>query len=137
MAEFLKITAYIINVIHDLISVIARKLNFTATDKDLHFWVIGAIGIIIFLITDAIFKRIAKWGVSVVSFVYTFTVLIVIVFAMEIEQKITGRGNMEFRDIVAGLWGFLVVFAVYLCLKVIIYLYNKLMGKKKNGKTTG
>lgn len=52
--------------------------------------------------------------------------MVVFVFAIEIEQKITKRGNMEFKDITAGLWGFLEFFGVYLAIKLVIYLIKKL-----------
>lgn len=131
MADVLKVTAYIINRLHDLIIAVSGTLGLGLSDKDLHFWLIGGIGMFMFLFTDAVFKRIAKWNISAISFVYTFTVLIVLVFGLEIEQKITGRGNMEFTDIVAGLWGFLVVFAFYLGVRIFIFLISKLPGKKK------
>ena len=130
MAELLNIIAYIINGLHDRISIAVKLLKLDVNDKDLHFWVIGVIGIVIFLLTDAFFKKIAKWGISVVSFVYTFTVLVVIVFGLEIEQKITGRGVMEFKDVVYGLWGFIAIFSVYLFIRLVIYLFSKLLSKK-------
>ena len=129
MDRVLKLIAYIINGLHDFISDMARALKIDATDKDLHFWIIGALGILIFLITDAAFKRISKWNISVLSFIYTFTVLLVIVFGLEIEQKITGRGIMEFKDAVYGLWGFIEIFAVYLGLRIIMYQINKRLSK--------
>lgn len=135
MAEFLKIIAYVINGLHDLISVLAQRLKVDVTDKDLHFWVIGVIGILVFLITDSFFKRIAKWNISVVSFVYTLTVLVVFVFGLEIEQKITGRGNMEFKDVVYGLWGFISIFSVYFLARVALYLLNRLLSGKAKRRT--
>lgn len=131
MTELLKITTSIINFLHDFIVDASRSLSLDLTDKDLHFWLMGLIGIAIFLITDVVFQRIAKWNISFISFIYTFTVLIVIVFGLEIEQKITGRGNMEFDDIIAGLWGFLAIFIIYLGLRIVIYLLNNLIGRNK------
>ena len=49
----------------------------------------------------------------VITFLYVFTVLVGITFAIEIGQGLTGTGNMEFGDIVSGLTGFLVVFVIY------------------------
>lgn len=39
-----------------------------------------------------------------------FTLIIVITFAIEIGQKVTNTGNMEFADIVFGVVGFIVMF---------------------------
>lgn len=135
MAELLKFIAFVINEIHDFISFFAEALKLNLTDKDLHFWVIGVVGVFIFLITDIIFKKLSKLSVSVISFVYTFTVLVVVVFGLEIQQKITGRGKMEFQDVVYGLWGFIAIFSVYLCIRIIVYLVSKLIsGRKQKGR---
>ena len=47
----------------------------------------------IYVLVDKIFKAMSKYSISILSFIYTFTVLIVIVFGIEIEQKITKRGK--------------------------------------------
>ena len=130
MAELLSIIAYVINGLHDWISAAVKLLKFDVDDKGLHFWVIGVTGMVIFLLADAFFKKVARWSISVVSFIYTLTVLIVIVFGLEIEQKITGRGVMEFKDVVYGLWGFIAIFSVYLFIRLVVCLFSKLISKK-------
>ena len=54
-----------------------------------------------FVVVQFLFRFLSKWSITVISFIYTLTVLLVIVFAIEIQQKITGRGNMEFADAVS------------------------------------
>ncbi|ACV64260.1 small membrane protein [Desulfofarcimen acetoxidans DSM 771] len=129
MAGILNILSNFVNNLHDIILYISKVIGLNLSDKDLHFWLIGALGIFIFFVTDVIFKRIAMFNVSVISFIYTFTVLLVIVFGLEIEQKITHRGNMEFADIVAGLWGFLCMFSIYLIIQIAISLIKKAINK--------
>jgi len=119
----------VVNNIHDIIMSLFKLFGFNFTDKQLHFIVIGIIGIILYFITNFIFKKLARLSIRIISFIYTLTVLIVLVFGLEIEQKITGRGKMEFADIVAGLWGFLFIFAVYLFILGSIYLF-KLISRK-------
>lgn len=131
MEILLKILAGVINNLHDFIVLLSGEFGLNLTDKDLHFWVIGIIGVVIFLVSDIVFRIIAKWSISVISFVYTLTVLIAFVFALEIEQRITGRGNMDFLDIAAGLWGFLVLFGFYLLIRVTRYAVRK-MSKEKH-----
>ncbi len=46
----------------------------------------------------------------VIAWIYVFTLIIVITFAIEIGQKVTNTGNMEFADIVFGVVGFIVMF---------------------------
>lgn len=129
MGLLIKEITSLVNILHDLITIIFKSFGYTFNDKQLHFIVIGCIGIIIFFISDLIFKNLSKISVSIVSFIYTLTVLIVVVFGIEIEQKITGKGNMEFADIIAGLWGFLFLFAIFLFIKGIIYLIKLIFNK--------
>lgn len=133
MEKAILFLAHLINYLHDLIVDLFGVLGFGLTDKELHFWLIGLIGMAIFMVTDVIFRYVSRWHISVISFIYTFTVLLVMVFGLEIEQKITGRGSMEFADVVAGLWGFIVVFSAYIAIKAILYLTKRLI-KKFTGK---
>ena len=126
MKEVIKVIAELVNGIHDFIWVITDGLGLNLSDKDLHLWVIGVLGIITFLIVQVFFRLLAKWSITAISFVYTFTVLVVVVFAIEIQQKITGRGNMEFLDAVIGLWGFIIFFIGYLFIRLCIYGVKKL-----------
>ncbi|MDV3426929.1 MAG: hypothetical protein LIR50_07050 [Bacillota bacterium] len=134
MKLILKQMSNIVNNIHDIIMSLFKLFGFNFTDKQLHFIVIGIIGIILYFITNIIFKKLARLSIRIISFIYTITVLIVLVFGLEIEQKITGRGNMEFADIVAGLWGFLFIFAIYLFILGSIYLFKLIFKKSEKVK---
>lgn len=136
MASALRLIAGIMNEIHDLLVQLSDLAGLDASDKDLHFWVIGLLGMAIFFATDVLFRRLVRWSVSAISLVYTFTVLIVFVFALEIQQKITGRGTMSFSDITAGLWGFAGAFTLYLILRLFYQFGVRLLrgrGEKKKG----
>jgi hypothetical protein len=102
-------------------------MGYNLNDKELHFIVIAIAGIIIFACVHLAFKFISKYSITAISFIYTFTVLVVIVFAIEIQQKITGSGAMEFADIVYGLYGFLCTFAVYLFIRGSIFATKKII----------
>jgi hypothetical protein len=119
VGEFIKLTAEIVNQIHDFIELFTEKMGWDLTDKDLHFWLIGIIGVVLFLSIHPILKALASLSFTSVSFIYTFTILVVIVFALEIQQKITGRGQMEFEDAIVGLWGFFAMFAGIMTIKLI------------------
>lgn len=131
MKEAIKLIAEIVNIFHDIIMDLSGAFGLNLSDKDLHFWVIGIIGIFTFGITHLFFKAIAKWSLTAISFLYTFTVLIVFVFAIEIQQKVTGRGNMEFADAIVGLYGFIAFSLVFLVLKLIIDLINRKFLKRQ------
>ena len=96
-------------------------------DKDMHFIVMAVLGMILFFMVHFVFKRLAKWSITAISFIYVFTVMTVLGLAIEIGQKITGTGDMDFRDVVAGLYGVLAFFAVYTVYRLIVLL----RGRKK------
>ena len=101
-------------------------------DKDMHFIVMAVLGMILFFLVHFVFKRLAKWSITAISFIYVFTVMTVLGLAIEIGQKITGTGDMDFRDVVAGLYGVLAFFAVYTVYRLIVLLVRHLMrGRKK------
>ena len=101
-------------------------------DKDMPFIVMAVLGMILFFMVHFVFKRLAKWSITAISFIYVFTVMTVLGLAIEIGQKITGTGDMDFRDVVAGLYGVLAFFAVYTVYRLIVLLVRHLMrGRKK------
>jgi hypothetical protein len=107
----------IVNSLHDAIMILSDQAGLGLNDKDLHLWVFGMIGISSFFLVQIIFKKLSKYSITAISFIYTFTIMLVLVFAIEIQQKITGRGQMEFDDAVISLWGFLLFFMAYLLIK--------------------
>ena len=122
--------ASLVNEIHDQI---ALRFGIQMTDKELHFWVIGLIGIVFFLLVYLVFKWIDrfKFKTTILAFIYTFTLMVVLVFAIEIQQAITNRGNMEFADAVMRLWGFIVFFILYSIVAGMIYGLVQLMKRSK------
>ena len=69
-----------------------------------------------------LFKWLAgKKHVMMIAWIYVFTLIIVITFAIEIGQKISNTGNMEFADIMFGVMGFIVMFAVFAVIRGIYH----------------
>ena len=136
MKEIILVLTEIINNIHDFILIfVSDTLNLNATDKDLHFWIMGIIGIIIFifvLVLSNIISRL-RFGITILSFIYTFTVMVVLVFAIEIQQALTSRGNMEFQDAAIGLWGFIVFFLIFVVLSFCYLFIKKILKQTKKG----
>ncbi|MDR7078849.1 hypothetical protein J2Y03_003906 [Neobacillus niacini] len=130
MKDLILIITSIINSFHDILMDLASESGLNLTDKDLHLWVFGIIGIGSFFIVHLLFKSLSKYSITAISFIYTFTVMLVLVFAIEIQQKITGRGQMEFDDAVISLWGFLLFFAAFLIIKGMFLLVKKLLKKQ-------
>ncbi|MEH7252194.1 hypothetical protein V7111_08720 [Neobacillus niacini] len=130
MKELILMFTELLNNIHDFIQIYANNyLNLGLNDKDLHFWIMGVIGIFVFVIVLILSKLIARmpFGITILSFLYTLTFMVVLVFAIEIQQAITNRGNMEFYDAVIGLWGFFVFFLGFVIISSIILLIKKVL----------
>ncbi|KMM36930.1 hypothetical protein [Guptibacillus hwajinpoensis] len=132
MGEIIKFIVAIVNELHDIVITIMYGLGFNVTDKQLHFWVIGLLGMGGFIVVQLLFRVLAKWSITAISFIYSITVLLVVVFAIEIQQKITGRGNMEFADAVIGIQGFIVLFLVYLVIRLLLVWSKKLTNSFTN-----
>ena len=118
--------------IHESLMHLNDNFELYFSDKDMHFIVMAVLGMILFFMVHFVFKRLAKWSITAISFIYVFTVMTVLGLAIEIGQKITGTGDMDFRDVVAGLYGVLAFFAVYTVYRLIVLLVRHLMrGRKK------
>ncbi|WP_077624648.1 hypothetical protein [Sediminibacillus massiliensis] len=130
MREVIFLIADIMNYAHDILM---DTFGINMTDKQLHFWIIGIIGMITFFFVYIAFKIVEKikWSISLFAFIYTFTVMVVFVFAIELQQAVTNRGNMELADALIGLWGFLVFFMIYAAIAIAIYIIYYLIKKRK------
>ena len=133
MRDIIMLLAEIVNKIHDLV---LQLIGPGMTDKELHFWIIGIIGIVAFFFVYFFFKWIEKWkwSTTIFSFIYTFTIMIVLVFAIELQQAVTNRGNMEFADAAVGLWGFLVFFLVYTAAALLFWTAKHYMRKGRHSR---
>lgn len=100
--------------VHTYILRLNDAFEYDFTDKELHFLVIGMLGLGLIFVIYPLFKWLAKHDhVMVIAWIYVFTLIIVITFAIEIGQKITHTGSMEFADIVMGVLGFVAMFFVF------------------------
>ncbi|PLR66025.1 hypothetical protein H4O14_04345 [Bacillus sp. PAMC26568] len=135
MKEIIKLMAEAVNNIHDLINAfVYQSLGLNLTDKDLHFWIMGFIGMAVFIFIYIFSKWLSKlpFGITALSFLYTLTFMFVIVFGIEIQQALTNRGNMEFIDAVIGLWGFIFLFLIYIGLIVIFLIFRSIFKRFRN-----
>ena len=126
---------YWIAKIHDKILSINDSKNFFLTDKQLHFIVIGLLGLLMIFVVYPIFKSLAEHGhTMVIAWIYVFTLIIVITFAIEIGQWYSGTGLVELADIVYGILGFLAVFAVFAVIRGIYHAVLRLIRKDDSSR---
>ena len=122
MRELLYWGVGIVAKLHDQIMQINNAYETNFTDKELHFLVIGLLGMAMLFVIYPLFKYLARKNKElVIAWIYVFTVIMVITFAIEIGQKITGTGHMEFSDIMFGVAGFLLMFMVFVILRGIYH----------------
>ena len=123
MGRILYWAVEIIARIHSYLLKLNDAYEYNFTDKELHFLIIGALGMGMIFVIHPLFKWLVKHNhTMVISWIYVFTVIIVITFAIEIGQRVTNTGAMEFADIAFGVIGFLSMFLVFSVIRGIYHL---------------
>ncbi len=131
MTSFLYWIVKIISKAHSIIMKLNDTYEYQFTDKELHFLVIGFLGIALIFIIYPIFKYLAKKKhILTLTGIYVFTLIVVITFAIEIGQKITNTGSMEFADVLYGITGFVVMYIGLSAIVVLFKLILKFLNRK-------
>ncbi len=126
MKTVLYLIVEVIAMIHNKLLSLNDAFEYDFTDKELHFLVIGVLGMAMIFVVYPIFKWLAKNNhIMVISWIYVFTLIVVITFAIEIGQKVSNTGAMEFADIMFGLVGFLAMFAIFSFGRGVYHLVQK------------
>ena len=114
--------------IHNRLLTLNDAYEYNFSDKELHFLIIGAVGMAMIFVVHPVFKWLVKHNhIMVVSWIYVFTMIIVITFAIEIGQRVTHTGTMEFADIMFGVLGFLCMFLVFSVIRGVYHLILKIV----------
>lgn len=136
LKEFLYLIVEIIARIHGAILTLNDNFEYDFSDKELHFLVIGVLGMAMIFVIYPLFKWLAKKNhVMVIAWFYVFTVIIVITFAIEIGQKVTHTGAMEFADIAFGIVGFIAMFFVFAVIRAIYKGIRALIRRRRAEQT--
>ncbi|MGN0204596.1 MAG: hypothetical protein ACI4BB_08630 [Coprococcus sp.] len=113
--------------IHDIIMTWNDSCENVLSDKELHFLIIGILGMALLLVIFPLFKALSENHVLVIAWIYVFTVMVVITFAIEIGQGITHTGRMEMEDIISGLAGFMAMFLIFAAIRAVVLGIVKLI----------
>ena len=105
--------------IHDKLLQINDSSALFLTDKQLHFVVMGLLGMGLLLVIYPLFLLLSKRHVLTIAWIYVFTVMVMLSFAIEIGQGITDTGNMDLEDVISGLAGFMLLFIIFAILRMI------------------
>ncbi|WP_181346816.1 hypothetical protein [Thalassobacillus sp. CUG 92003] len=121
MREFIWFLVDVMNLFHDKFIALSDQLGLGLNDKALHFLVIGVMGIVGFLCVNMVFHAIARISITAIAFIFSLTLVILFVFAVEIQQGITNNGNMDFTDAAVSIYGFLAFFGLYLLIRGVMF----------------
>lgn len=138
MREFLYAVMDLVARFHNRILSLNDAYEANFSDKQLHFLIVGLAGMALLLVVHPLFLRLAKKGhVLVISWLYVFTLIVGLSFAVEIGQHISHSGNMEFADIMFGLVGFLAMFAAFALLRGLWRLLRRAVKRAKKPEKEG
>ena len=127
MTRFLYAVVEIIAKIHSYLLRMNDAYEYNFSDKELHFLIIGGLGMAMIFAVHPVFKWLARNNhIMVISWIYVFTLIIVITFAIEIGQRVTNTGTMDFADIMFGVLGFISMFLIFSVFRVIYHLLRRL-----------
>lgn len=130
MREWIYRAIYFIAEMHDNLISINDQGGWYFNDKQLHFIVIGALGMAGIFICYPLFKLLAKYGhTMVIAFMYVFTLVLVITFAIEIGQWYSGTGRMDSEDMAYGIAGFLIMFLIFAFIRALVLAIKSLVSK--------
>ena len=124
-----------IAMVHEKIIRLNDQYEGMLSDKQLHFLVIGMLGLALIFLIHPLFLHLSKTGhVMVISWFYVFTLILVITFAIELGQRLTRTGDMEFADIVFGVGGFIAMFAAFALIRAVIHGVARLVHHRQEAK---
>jgi hypothetical protein len=129
--EWLKEIVVWIADIHDRLFDYSKTFPSPLTDKDLHFLVIGAFGLAVFIFSFFLFRllsRLNRYGMM--AWLFSLAVVLFVAFAIEVGQHLTNTGNLELGDIAYGVMGFLYASAGATALYLIFCLLRRLFRTK-------
>ena len=83
-----------IAMVHEKIIRLNDQYEGILSDKQLHFLVIGLLGLALVCLIHPLFLHLSKTGhVMVISWIYVFTLILVITFAIEPLAQLNGEGD--------------------------------------------
>ena len=120
MTQFLYYLVGKMAAVHDWLMSLNDSYGLFLTDKWLHFIVMGAVGLVLLLVIHPLFSKLAETDHTIViTWIYVFTLMVVLTFGIEIGQGVSGTGSVDLDDVVAGIAGFLAVFLVFAGIRAI------------------
>ena len=133
---FSKIISKIITVVtylHTEILGLNDSYELYLSDKELHFYVVAIFGFILLVVLFPLFNFLVKRKKTLyITWIYVFTFLLAFTLLIEVGQKLSGTGDMDYMDTIAGLVGFLLVSLIVFILRWLFMFIRFLFGGKSS-----
>ena len=133
---FSKIISKIITIVtylHTEILGLNDSYELYLSDKELHFYVVAIFGFILLVVLFPLFNYLVKRKKTLyITWIYVFTFLLAFTLLIEVGQKLSGTGDMDYMDTVAGLVGFLLVSLIVFILRWLFMFIRFLFGGKSS-----
>ena len=127
MIDFFRQAIYQIADVHDRILHLNDRFEMNLSDKELHFLIFGALGFGLLALVYPLFSWLHRRNkVLTMAWIYAFTLIVILCFAIEFGQHFSGTGQMDLADVLAGVGGFLAVTAGNIVLRAIWLLHRAL-----------
>ena len=128
--DFLANMVRVVTYLHTRILGLNDSYELYLSDKELHFYVVAITGVLLILVLYPLFRYLVKRNKTLyIVWIYVFTFLFAFTLLIEIGQRLTGTGMMDYMDTVAGLVGFLLASCVVFVIRW-VYLFIKWVVKK-------
>lgn len=128
--DFLANMVRVVTYMHTRILGLNDSYELYLSDKELHFYVVAITGVLLILVLYPLFRYLVKRNKTLyIVWIYVFTFLFAFTLLIEIGQRLTGTGMMDYMDTVAGLVGFLLASFVVFVIRW-VYMFIKWAVKK-------
>lgn len=125
-------TVALVTYMHGKILGINDSNELFLSDKELHFYTVAVFGVILLFCLYPLFKYMVKRNKTMlITWLFVFLFLVGFTLLIEVGQKLTGTGDMDYLDTVAGLMGFIVASMILLIVREIWLLLKLLFNKEK------
>ena len=103
------------------------------SDKELHFYTVAVFGVILLFCLYPLFRYMVKRNKTLlITWIFVFVFLVGFTLLIEVGQKLTGTGDMDYLDTMAGLLGFIIASVILLIIREIWLLLRLLFDKGKS-----
>ena len=128
--DFLANMVRVVTYLHTRILGLNDSYELYLSDKELHFYVVAITGVLLILVLYPLFRYMVKRNKTLlITWIFVFVFLVGFTLLIEVGQKLTGTGDMDYLDTVAGLMGFIVASAILLIVRELWLLLRLLFNK--------